>query len=228
MSSLQTLVETIVSDLIKARHEADVQTAKLAEVYKDHPILRTMAVPSLNISNVSVDLRVAFDEQEIEQDPGPSEQQRKAINAAATKLRANLMGMKSVTDKVTVARQKTVMSRNLLSQVAREATEKVAESPEKRRAAVNTKITALMSANKVQLNAADRRKLAAELNKFDKEIADAPKAAPRVPGVVVGAEKLKQMNPEMVTSIKFDIDLDEARWSDTHDGEETRSVLSRR
>ncbi len=229
MSSLKTLVEGIVTDLINARFEADVKTAELAEHYRDHPILRSMSVPSLNITNVSVDLRVVFDEEAIDDNPGPSEQQKEAVAEATKTLQANLMGLKSVTDKVTVARQRTALSRSLTTGTVLAAEGALAEPPKIRRQTVEKKITDVLTANQVTLSAADRRKLTAELAKFDAAVAVAPKAQPRVTGIVVGAEALKAVNPELVTSIKFDIDLDETRWTEAVDGTgNTRSVLTDR
>ena len=217
MSNLQTLVESIVTDLISARFEADVKSAELAEHYREHPILRTMAVPTLNISNVTVDLRVAFDEGKIEAEPGPSEAQKRAVSQASSELRTSILSLKSVSDKVTVARQKSALSRSLQSRTAKIATEKLAESPTTRRAEVEKQINELLSANRVNLSAADKKKVAVELSKFEQTVAAAPKASPSVPDLLIGAEKLATIPPEAVTSIKFDIDLAESRWVETTD-----------
>lgn len=226
MSSLQTLVQSIVTDLINARFEADVKAAELAEVYRDHPVLRNMAVPTLNISNVSVDLKVAFNEDAIEDDPGPSEEQTKAVSEAASDLRTRVMEMKSVTDTVTVARQKSTLSRSLQTAAASAANANLKGSPKERQDAVDKEITKVLTANKVQLNAADRRALAAGLGKFDGVIASAPKAPPKVPRIMVGAEALSKLGPERVTTISFDIDLSRQQWTDTADGQGgTRTVL---
>lgn len=229
MSDLQTLVETIVSDLIEARFEADVRAAELAALYREHPVLRNLAVPTLNIANVSVALQVAFDEGAIEAYPGPSEAQKKAVSEAAAILRDGIVALTSVTDTVSVPRQKAALSRGLVNRTTKAATDRLGEPPGVLRAEVERQVNALLSANGVRLNARDVKAAAEALDRFEQVVRAAPKPRANVPGLVVGAESLAKVPPEAVSTISFDVELSAASWVETADENgERRSVLSNR
>ena len=122
MSNLRTLIESIVTDVINARYDADVQTANLAERYRDNEILRSFNIPSLNISNVSVDLRMAFDDQAIEEADGPSEEQISAIATGATAITKYVMSLDAVKRKLADARIRNGFSRSLNSEIKKALT----------------------------------------------------------------------------------------------------------
>lgn len=226
MSDLQLFVESIVTDLIQARFEADLKAAELAEVYKDHPALRQLNVPTLNISNVSVDLRLAFDDTEIEAAAGASEAQEQAINEAAVKLRTEVSGLGSVKKSVTVPRQRTSVRNSVNNAAVRSARANVAASPTVRSSAVEKDVRTVLTRNKVKLTAADSRKLALAVKDFDKAVAAAPKPPPQVPKLIVGKQALAEVNPELVTSIRFDIDLSTARWTEADSGDGAQDLLT--
>lgn len=81
MPTVQTVIESIVSDLIQARHTADRKTAALAEQYRDDPILQSMNVPALNISEVEIDLKVGLASEQIQSKPS-SRAGRSAVSLA--------------------------------------------------------------------------------------------------------------------------------------------------
>lgn len=221
MNSLQILVESIVADLIKARHEADLVAAQLASHYRDNPTLRMLNVPTLNISNVSIDLRFAFDDSPIEAPKGPSDDQKIAIAAAAAELHRTISTMKSVRDTITVARQRTAFFNKVKTVAIKMSSDNIMLSSEDRLGVVNKEVKALFTSNQIRLSAEDKRQLTTALNQLEATISTAPKAPAKVPGIVVGSQALADLNPAFVSSVKFDIDLSSARWTavDGGDGE---------
>ena len=177
MSELKLFVESIVTDLIEARFEADLKAAELAEVYRDHPALRQLNVPTLNISNVTVDLRVAFDDSAIGEADGPSEAQERAITEAAVKLRTEVAALDSVKKTVKVPRQRAAFTNSVNAAVIRSAKSNVSSTPANRSKAVEAELRGVLSKNRVRLSAADRKTLQARLREFDATVSAAPKAA---------------------------------------------------
>jgi hypothetical protein len=226
MSDLKLLVESIVTDLIEARFEADLKAAELAEVYRDHPALRQLNVPTLNISNVSVDLKVAFDDTTIEAATTASSAQEEAINEAATKLRSEVGDLGSVKRTVDDPRKKSALTRSLGNAVVRTAVANIAGQPDLRSAAVESEVRSVLTRNSVRLDEADSRKLRESIREFDKVVSSAPKLPARVPGVLIGKEALADVRPELVTNIRFDIDLSSARWTEADSGDGSIDVLT--
>jgi hypothetical protein len=89
-------------------------------------------------------------------------------------------------------------------------------------------IQAGLSRNRIVLNAADKKRLTQEIQKIEAVIASAPKAPPKsIPGVLVGIGVLSNIDPAAISSVKFEIDLNNARWNDVEEpGGAIKSVLS--
>lgn len=218
MSDLQALVQSIVTDLITARFEADVKVAELAELYRENPVLRSMDVPALNITNVSVDLRVAFDEGEITPSSGVSATQKKAIADASTQLKADLSKVPSISQKLQ-GRQRAAFLTSLQGTARRTAENTITDSSAVRKRKLTQEVDRALAAKNIRLTSAERRVVAGKLAAFENVVATAPKAPPTVPGVIVGAKALADIPPEKVSSIKFDVDLSGIRWAEVDDGE---------
>ena len=228
MSSLRTLIESIVTDLINARYDADLQTANLAERYRDNEFLRSFNIPSLNISSVSVELRIAFDDQAIEEADTPSEEQISAVDTGAKELTGLVMGLDPVKRKFTTARLRNGFSRSLIVELKKSLAETLSGAPRMRREKIQAVIQAGLSRNRIVLNAADKKRLTQEIQKIEAVIASAPKAPPKsIPGVLVGIGVLSNIDPAAISSVKFEIDLNNARWNDVEEpGGAIKSVLS--
>lgn len=227
MSSLQTLIQTIVTDLINARFEADVRVAELASLYRDYPEMRQLNVPALNISNVSVELRFAFDDQPLTPSESPSEGQIKAISEGTAQLRQTVLRLDSVTGRLTTPQARNALGRTLSARLASVARETVAASPEDRRAALEAEASRLLQERQVSLSRAERSRLLEGIREIDTRITAAPKPPPQsVPGVLVGSEALSKVDPTRISTIRFDLQLDGVRWAEVEDGDDgVRSVL---
>ena len=228
MSSLRTLIESIVTDLINARYDADLQTANLAERYRDNEFLRSFNIPSLNISSVSVELRIAFDDQAIEEADTPSEEQISAVDTGAKELAGLVMGLDPVKRRFTTARLRNGFSRSLIVELKKSLAETLSGAPRMRREKIQAVIQAGLSRNRIVLNAADKKRLTQEIQKIEAVIASAPKAPPKsIPGVLVGIGVLSNIDPAAISLVKFEIDLNNARWNDVEEpGGAIKSVLS--
>lgn len=58
MAKLSDIVGTLLADLAAARHCADKETVRLAKLYREDPILKTMSVPRIRMPEIIVDLPV--------------------------------------------------------------------------------------------------------------------------------------------------------------------------
>ncbi|MBI2514488.1 MAG: amidase [Opitutae bacterium] len=65
-SDLSALLGTILSSLAHARRAADLETAKIAELYKEHPLLEGMSLPRIRVPEMVIDLPIVIDSD----DPG--------------------------------------------------------------------------------------------------------------------------------------------------------------
>lgn len=58
MAKLSDVLGSLLADLAAARHCADQETVRLAKLYREDPILRTMSVPRIRMPEVIVELPV--------------------------------------------------------------------------------------------------------------------------------------------------------------------------
>lgn len=227
MGTLRTLIESILTDVIEARFAGDVRTAELARIYRDDDTLRALPIPALNISGLTVDLRVAFDNTPIEEAEEPSDEQILAVETTADEVRRLVMEFESVRGGDVPPRARGGLSRSLAVGVRNVLAEAI-ERPAARRSAVEEELERRLSRHGIHLGEGERAAVREALDTLDVRLETIPKAPPRsLPRVIVGAESLKELDPAMVTSIRFEIDLEEGRWISVDDGEGgTRSVLS--
>lgn len=59
MVSLGEVVDALISQVGKGRAQADAETVKLAEIYKDDPLFSSFPVPRMALDEVVIDLKVA-------------------------------------------------------------------------------------------------------------------------------------------------------------------------
>jgi hypothetical protein len=61
MPSLGDYLGTLLSEITKARLQADLESARIAQLYAAHPLLQHFAVPRFRLPNVALDLPVAVE-----------------------------------------------------------------------------------------------------------------------------------------------------------------------
>lgn len=228
MNTLQMLIESILTDVINARFQGDVRAAELAELYREDETLRALPIPALNISGLTVDLRVAFDDTPIEEAAEPGEEQVQAIEEAADSVRRLIMDFDSVSGGPLPPRARGGLSRSLNVAVKNVLLETLQRPTAARRRAVEAELERRLSPHSIDIAEAERAALREALDELDARLEKVPRPPPTsLPKVIVGAEALRQIDPAMVTSIRFEIDLEEGRWISVDDEEGgTRSVLS--
>lgn len=64
MAKLGDYLGQILSEVAIARMQADLEAVRVAELYADHPILRTMPIPHFRLPDVEIDVPVAIQEAE--------------------------------------------------------------------------------------------------------------------------------------------------------------------
>jgi hypothetical protein len=67
MPALGEYLGALLAEITNARVQADLESARIAQLYASHPLLQHMAVPRFRLPNVSLDLPVAVEK--IEQPP---------------------------------------------------------------------------------------------------------------------------------------------------------------
>lgn len=60
MARLEDVVGAVISQIGRARGQADAASLEVAAAYRDHPLLAAFPVPRLQLEEVTIDLRMAF------------------------------------------------------------------------------------------------------------------------------------------------------------------------
>lgn len=221
MATLQAIVEGIVTDIIEARHNAAKETAKLAEAYRDDAILRNMAVPALNISNVTVDLKLAFDDS-AEQTEEINQKRDALINAEIKPIAASLQKMAAIKalpqqKKVTHAHMQRIV-KSALKNTLKQPQKQTSDQTEKQ---ITEALRASFQAEKIRLTSGDTSKLRAQARAITKKSSDLEAEIKKsMQKIHVKTHGWNEEQLDSLSSIKFDIKLDEMQWSeaDTPDG----------
>ncbi|MCR9244623.1 MAG: hypothetical protein NXI31_06295 [bacterium] len=217
MGDLKVLVDSILGDLIAARAEADALAADYAKTYREDPTLRAMSVPALNITNVSVELRIAFDDGSIEAAPPVSEPQARAAQQGARSLRTFLMGSTAFRTAAGSNQQ-----RRVLATLAEESSKTALTTNANRPASVrleeaNRAVFGALERNNVQLSPTLRSKVTERLTAANSGVSAAARPQARTPSLIVGKSALETLTPEKISTVKFDVDLSESRWVEVED-----------
>jgi hypothetical protein len=72
MPTLAEYLGLLLTEITKARVQADIEAARIAELYATHPLLQHMPVPRFRLPNVSLDLPVAIERTDPTEASGPS------------------------------------------------------------------------------------------------------------------------------------------------------------
>ncbi len=72
MPTLAEYLGLLLTEITKARVQADLEAARIAELYGSHPLLRHMPVPRFRLPNVTLDLPVAIEKTDSTRASGPS------------------------------------------------------------------------------------------------------------------------------------------------------------
>ena len=89
MNDIGDILGSLMTGLIRARHAADEQTAALAELYKDNPLLEGLSVPRIRIPELTVDLPLLI-ESHSEGEPGALNDPAHIVDATNTRLKNTL------------------------------------------------------------------------------------------------------------------------------------------
>ena len=220
MTSLQLLVESILSDLVDARAQADMHAAELAEEYRkhrcfDHSVCRhsTFQMPQ---SNSGLRLLAKPTRMINRQRKNRSRPLSNPPKAAAAKI----MELRSVATRVTTDRSRRELDGLLNQSIVNTMVEYIdRESAERRRAVENAIRTALARYQVTRLTTADNDALLQLVQAIDDALEGVPKRKRRLPRLVVAGEALSEIDQSAVSTIRFDVDLTERHWTALEDGE---------
>ncbi len=66
MSQLSEILGSLMVSLVHARRMADEETARVAEYYKDHPLLEGLSLPRVRVPELTIDMPVTIDDHQAE------------------------------------------------------------------------------------------------------------------------------------------------------------------
>lgn len=89
MNDLGDILGSLMTGLIRARQAADLQTAALAEMYKDNPLLEGLSVPRVRIPEVTIDLPLIIENHE-EGTDGQFNEPTRVVEATSNRLKNTL------------------------------------------------------------------------------------------------------------------------------------------
>jgi hypothetical protein len=224
--SLKVLVESIARDLIEARFAADVATAELAEYYREHPSLRALSIPSLNISNVQVELRFLLEElpEGAGEDFEVSVEER--IKEASEALIGVVLRMPTVAERVGTLKLREALVGTLSERLPTVLTPSERVPASHRLAAIEeTVIEALRAWDIGPIPDGQMEQLRSEVAVIDAKFAavSGPAGGPRI---LVDADSLAKVDPSTVSRVSFTMDLDRKRWVEAEGEDEWRFLLT--
>lgn len=230
MPRIRNLVGSILRDLVEARFEADLRVAELAETYRNHVILQELEVPTLNVRNVSLELRFAFDDSQ-DQAGGSSADGAgggRFLGEAAERVAGEVAGLRSVSRRLGEAEERRRTMDQLRDAIRNVAAERSNTSPEALRNAVTEEVRTVLGERSIELPAADRRRLDTILDGFDEAVGAAARSADAGPGVLIGARQLAELSEDRISVMRVEVDLGGAQWVDVEENGERRSILTKR
>jgi len=60
MAAFQDIIATVLSEVIAAQHQANLATERLAEEYRNDPLLRHLPVPTISVGGTELTFHFAF------------------------------------------------------------------------------------------------------------------------------------------------------------------------
>lgn len=222
MNDLQRMIAGIVNDVISARFQADAVAAEYSKLYREDEFMRHMATPMLNIRNVAVDLRMAFAPPDEEQESTSTSAANQALEAqvveeASVELRDRLFNKFSVASSDLSGARLAGAKNAVRSAIGRAMEDDSIGSSVQRKAAVNEAIVRQLAKRNIDLSERDRQTLSRDIDGFSTRLATAKAVADAEIGqrkIITDSDSLASVNPEAISSIKFEIDLEEMRWVD--------------
>lgn len=217
-SDLKTLVEGILDDLITARFQADVLTVEVSELYKAHPIMREMSIPSLNISSVDVDLRFIFSEELID-NPKEERPKKETISAEFAKsVGETVLSQPSVTKSLKTKGDRTKFKNKLLADLAKTISSRMNEQPIDRQSNIKDELIKILNTSKIKLSSSEIKNIHEAIAISDlRYIVSAKKDTRSLPRVLVSPNSLTNIVPEAISRISFKVDLSGRRWQALED-----------
>lgn len=224
MTDLAEVLGTLLASVAKARHITDLQTASIAEQYRENPLLEGLSVPRVRVPELRIDLPVLI-EGEREGVPGrlhePEFIARKAVTAIHRKLTAAGVKLPKEVRQRLIDQLSTGLAQEIGPHVtaAREAIARRAEQLAHDALAS----TGLME----QLNQATLRAILNAVRRRVEETAEAePGRRPTMSVNVISGELKERASPSVVARLSLSIREEGLEWEITRnaDGTTTRRL----
>ncbi|MFD8461929.1 hypothetical protein [Streptomyces antimycoticus] len=225
MTELSQLLGTLLASVARARYIADVQTAAIAEQYRDNPLLEGLSVPRVRVPELRIDLPVLI---EGESSGSPARfQEPKSIARESVSAIAEALAVWGIDMPADVERR----LRNRLRLILRKTMAKQGGSPHKEaiiREAEKTSCTVLQSSSLAEQLGTEQLRVV--LNAVRRRVNEVSEAEPERPTAIrvnaVSGEIKECLSPGAVARLSLAIREEGLEWeiTRTEDGT-TRSRL---
>lgn len=229
MTELKDVLEAILTDLIEARHVANDYSQSLSSLYGKDAALAGFSTPSVDIGNVKIDIKFAVEQP----DPGAGDSGRvtldKAVISGAIKKAAiNELGssdkliFKNASDN---SANKAALSNKIATIIAghiNPSTLKVSKTKAlaETKALMKPHLGKAANGRDIPIRVIDSS-IASMIVNAEKELLiareEAAKAKLQRPQMIVDANKLKEVNSELIANISLDLDLTAMDWYEIDD-----------
>ena len=226
MTELKDVVEAILIDLIEARHKANQYSQAVSSEYVDEGDLVNFSAPAVDIGNVKVDIKFAMSDA-----PSPAapvfrlskDRLMPALDSAAQEtLKRPTLKLKETSDTeagkaaVSKALAEAVMENTDPTTLKVDRTKAMTAATKVLNPHLGTTSSGRTVSSRVVKPALDSMIISAE-QQIQIVREQVQKEQPRRPQMIVDADRLKEVGPDMIGTLSLDLDLTSMDWSQVDD-----------
>ena len=222
MADLKDVVEAILTDLIAVRHSSNKYSQILREEYLEDEGLSNYGAPAVDIGNVKLELRFVLEEPDPDADTPGATLEPEDVSRVVRASVADVLGSSDV--KYQDASDNLANRKNIYARIAEmilgatdtaefkvdqsEVVESAVEFLRPHLARDPRGRPASLAATRDLMNQA----IGLTESKLSEALDAARKSAVARPRFVVDINKLKSLDPEMIATISFDLDMTNVDW----------------
>ena len=222
MAELKDVVESILTDLLEARHVANQYSHVISKDYAGKGSLNQFAIPAIDIGNVKVDLKFIVEEIEVPENQRKPVIKRDDIIGAIRRVTPQAINNRSLILKeasATAANKKAL--EDGLTKIIEENTDKetlIIDEAKANKAAVALlkphlgKTTNGRNVSPVVMSSVIKRLVSDSTKELQKVKAVAQKIPEKKATLIVDFDKIKNVDSGKVSNLSLDLDLSAMEW----------------
>jgi hypothetical protein len=222
MPSLAEFLGQVLVEIAKARVQADLESARIAELYASHPLLEHMPVPRFRLPKVGLDVPLAFDRFDAVPGPPPVPPDRGLIRQNIGVIIDEELKLREL--------QLSTAARRRLDNVLNELIENIPPAGVSGFEAINLSGNALSAVLESLKTTKDAPALDPPLDtalrrRFDAEFLKLQLPSPPVPVVVATAQLREIGPPQTLTRVQLTISEEGVEWAQTNPSDPASRTL---